>query len=204
MSLSDEWLLQQVSNKAHTATKVLPFMANYGREMRMGGNIRKSRKVEKATEFIERIKKVHEKARAVLKKAQENMKRQADRGRKEMEDWKKGDRVMLSTKDLVFKERPVKKLVDRYVGPYTIEEVVSTNVVKLRLPTSMRIYLVVNVSQIVQYKEQVEGQKKEEGKPMEVEGVEEWEVEKILNKRKIRGVEKYLVCWKGFTVEYDT
>jgi len=28
---------------------------------------------------------------------------------------------------------------------------------------------------------------------VEVEEVEEWEVEKILNKRKIRGVEKYLV-----------
>jgi len=39
---------------------------------------------------------------------------------------------------------------------------------------------------------------------MDVEEVEEWEVEKILNKRKIRGVEKYLVCWKGFIVEYDT
>ena len=39
---------------------------------------------------------------------------------------------------------------------------------------------------------------------MEVEGVEEWEVEKILNKKKIRGVEKYLVRWKGFTVEGDT
>ena len=51
----------------------------------------------------------------------------------------------------------------------------------------------VNVSQIVRYKEQVEGQKKEEGKPMEVEGVEEWEVEKVLNKKKMRGVEKYLV-----------
>jgi len=81
------------------------------------------------------------------------MKRQADRERKETEDWKKGDKVMLSTKDLVFKERPVRKLVDQYVGPYIIEEVVSTNVVKLRLPTLMRIYLVVNVSQIVQYKE---------------------------------------------------
>jgi len=46
----------------------------------------------------------------------------------------------------------------------------------------------------------VERQKKKEVKPIEVEGVEEWEVEKILNKRKIRGVEKYLVCWKGFTV----
>ena len=53
---------------------------------------------------------------------------------------------MLSTKDLVFKERPVWKLVKRYVGPYEIEEVVLTNVVKLQLPSSMRIYLVVNVS----------------------------------------------------------
>ena len=38
---------------------------------------------------------------------------------------------------------------------------------------------------------------------MEVEGVEEWEVEKILNKKKIRGVEKYLVRWKGFIAEGD-
>ena len=59
------------------------------------------------------------------------MKRQADKGRKETENWKKGDRILLSTKDLVFKERPAKKLVDRYVGPYSIEEVVSTNAVKL-------------------------------------------------------------------------
>jgi len=132
------------------------------------------------------------------------MKRQADRGRKETEEWKKGDRVLLSTKDLVFKERPARKLVDRYIGPYTIEEVVSTNAVKLRLPTSMRIHLVVNISRIVRYKEQVEGQKKEEGKPIEIEEVEEWEIEKILNKRKIRGVDKYLVQWKGFTVEHDT
>ena len=38
---------------------------------------------------------------------------------------------MLSTKNLVFKERLVKKLVDQYVGPYIIDEVVSTNAVKL-------------------------------------------------------------------------
>jgi len=80
---------------------------------------------------------------------------------------------MLSTKDLMFKERLVKKLVDHYVGPYTIEKIVSTNAVKLQLPTSIRIHPVVSISQIVRYKEQVEGQKKEEEKPMEVEGVEE-------------------------------
>ena len=68
------------------ATKVLPFMANYKRELRMGGNIRKKEKVEKATEFVKRIKKVHKEAGTVLKKAQEDMKRQADRRRKETED----------------------------------------------------------------------------------------------------------------------
>ena len=50
----------------------------------------------------------------------------------------------------------------------------------------------------------MKGQKKEKEKLMKVEESEEWEVEKILNKRKIRGVEKYLVRWKRFIVESDT
>jgi len=57
----------------------------------------------------------------------------------------------------------------------------------------MRIHLIVNISQIVRYRDQVEKQKKEEMKPVKVEGVEEWEVERILNKQKVRGVVKYLV-----------
>ena len=52
---------------------------------------------------------------------------------------------MLSTKCLVFKERLARKLVDQYVGPYIINEIISTNAVKLQLPTSMRIHLVVNI-----------------------------------------------------------
>ena len=71
----------------------------------MGGDIRKKGKVESATEFAERMKKVHEEAGVALKKTQEEMKRYVDRNRKETEEWKRGDRVMLSTKDLVFKER---------------------------------------------------------------------------------------------------
>jgi len=74
------------------------------------------------------------------------MKRQVDRERKEAEEWKVGDRVMLSTKDLIFKERLARKLVDQYISLYTIDKVVFTNAVKLQLPTLMRIHLVVNVS----------------------------------------------------------
>ena len=60
---------------------------------------------------------------------------------------------MLSIKDLVFKEYLARKLVDHYVDLYIIDKVVSTNAVKLWLFTSMRIHPVVNVSQVVQYKE---------------------------------------------------
>jgi len=101
-----------VNNKVHTATKVSPFIANYSREIRMGSDIRKRGKVEKAVEFVKRMKRIHKEVGVALKKSQEDMKRQADRGRKETEDWKKGDKVLLSTKDLVFKERLAKKLVD--------------------------------------------------------------------------------------------
>ena len=81
-----EWLAAAefaINNKVHTATKVSPFMANYGKELRMGGDIRKKGKVESVTEFVERMKKVQEEAGAALRKIQEEMKRYADRGRRE-------------------------------------------------------------------------------------------------------------------------
>ena len=64
---------------------------------------------------------------------------------------------MLSTKDLVFKERSVKKLTVRYVRTYIyiVEKVVLKNTVKLKLPVSMRIYLVVNISRVVRYRKPI-------------------------------------------------
>jgi len=64
---------------------------------------------------------------------------------------------MLSTKYLVFKEQLTKKLVDQYVGLYIIDKIVLTNVIELWLLTSMRILLIMNVSWVVQCREQVEG-----------------------------------------------
>ena len=69
-----------VNNKIHTTTKMLPFMANYSRELQMEVDIRRKGKVENTTEFAERIRKVQEKAGVALRKAQEEMKKQADRG----------------------------------------------------------------------------------------------------------------------------
>ena len=66
-----EWLVlaEFMNNKVYMATKVLSFMANYSRELRMGSDIRKKGKVEKVTKFVERMRKVQKEARAALKKA---------------------------------------------------------------------------------------------------------------------------------------
>ena len=63
-------------------TKVSLFIANYSREIRIGADIQRKRKIEKAIEFVEKMKKVHEEAEAALKKSQEDMKRQADKERR--------------------------------------------------------------------------------------------------------------------------
>jgi len=62
---------------------------------------------------------------------------------------------MLSIKNLVLKERLVKKLTERYMRSYVVEEVMSKNIVELKLLASMRIHPVVNVSKVVKYRELV-------------------------------------------------
>ena len=66
-------------------TKVFLFIANYRREMRMEVDLKKKEKMEKTMKFVERMRKVQEEVESVLMRAQEEMKRQADRGRKKAE-----------------------------------------------------------------------------------------------------------------------
>jgi len=172
----------------------------------MGFELRKKRKFEEANKFVERMQEIQEKAKAVLGKVQEDMKKYADRYREETEEYRVGDLVLLSMKDLKYQMtgRRIEKLMERFVGPYKIKSIVSTNAIELELPSTVKIHPVVNVSRVRRYTGQVEGQKKEKPQPVIIEREEEWEVEKIMNKRQVQGRDKYLVWWKGCTAEEDT
>ena len=193
-----EWLATAefaFNNKVHTATKMSLFQVNYGREPRMGFDIRKKGKNEKAEEFVKEMKERHEEARAALVKSQEEMKRQADRSRKEVEEYRVGDKVLISTKDFSAElmKRATKKLTEKFIGPYVVKKIVLENTVELELPASLRVHPVVNVRRIVKYREQIEGQKKIPPLPVEVAGEKEYEVEEILDRQERRGKTKYLV-----------
>jgi len=172
----------------------------------MGFEGRKKGKYKGAEKFVTKMKEIQEEVKAALGKAQEEIKKYVDRKRGNVNEYKVGELVMLSTKDLKYQMvgRRTKKLTERFVGPYRIKKIVSSNTVELELPSMIKIHLVVNISRIRRYIGQVEGQRKEQPAPVVIEGEEEWEVERILNKQWIRGKNKYLVWWKGFMAESDT
>ena len=88
------------NNKIHTATKTSPFKVNYGQDPRMGFEGRRKGKYEAAGKFIEKIKKIQKEAKAALGKAQKEMKKFANRRQREEEEYRVGDLVLLSMKDL--------------------------------------------------------------------------------------------------------
>jgi len=140
----------RVQNKIHTAKKILPFKANYGQNPRIGFKGRRKGKYETAEKFVERMKKIQKKAKAALGKAQEEMKKFANRRQREEEEYRVEDLVLLSTKDLKWqmKERRSEKLTEHFVNPYKVKGIVFSNAIELELPKSIRIYPVVNISRI--------------------------------------------------------
>ena len=99
------------NNKVHSATKVSPFYANYGRHPRMGIEPWRAGKSELAKEFAEQMKEIHEEAGAALSKACDDMTCYADQHRGSAPKYKIGDKVWLSTKDIKI-NRPSRKLAE--------------------------------------------------------------------------------------------
>ena len=111
-----------------------------------------------------------------------------------------GDRVWLSTDNLCL-PRASQKLLERWLGPYSITKLVGTNAIELCLPRSMHIHPVINISCVKPYHDHLLGQ------PVSVPGPsivtedheEEYEVEYVVDSRyKGRRLE-YLVHWKGWS-----
>ena len=147
----------------HLSTKTLPFKTNYKQDSRIGFKVKKKGKYKGVEKFVTKIKEIQEEAKAVLGKAQEEMKRYVDRKRTEVDKYKVENLVILNTKDLKYQvaRRRTEKLIERFIGPYKIKKIILPNIVELKLPSTVKIHLVVNVSRIQRYIRQVEGQRKE-------------------------------------------
>ena len=95
----------------------------------------------------------------MLEKAQKEIKKYTDRKRREVDEYKVEDLVMLSIKDIKYQivGRRMEKLTERFVDPYKVKKIVFANMVELELPSTIKIHPVVNISRIYKYIGQVEG-----------------------------------------------
>jgi len=138
------------NNKVHSSTKTLFFKANYGQDTRIGFEVRKKGKYKGTEKFVIKMKEIQEEAKVVLEKTQEKIKKYADKKKTEVNKYKVGDLMILSTKDLKYQmiKRRTEKLTERFVGPYKIKKIVLINAVELKLLATIKIHLVVDVSRI--------------------------------------------------------
>ena len=74
------------NNKVQMSTKVSPSKANNGQDPCMGFKLRKKGRFEEASKFVERIQEIQEEAKTALGRAQENIKKYANRHREEVEE----------------------------------------------------------------------------------------------------------------------
>ena len=126
------------------------------------------------------MKTVHKEAQAALSKLHNDMTRYADFHRGEAPEYKVGDKVWLSTKNLNV-DRLSCKLTKRQLGPYDIIKIISPNAVKLKLPTLFKIHNIINISHIRPYCPPAAGQSTIPPELVIIEGTPKYEVEEIMD-----------------------
>ena len=140
-----------------------------------------------------------ESIRKILEKAKEWMKLNANKHCLAALDYTIGQQVWLATENLQL-TRTSPKLTERWLGPYTIIGLAGPNAIKLKLPRSLQVHPVVNVSRIKPYLGPMEGQTPYEPRLVHVteDRDNEWEVDHIMDScLKIKKLE-YMVHWRGY------
>ena len=161
----------------------------------------------RAKAWVKRIDAGLEEAKRNLKFAQEMQKRQADKYRRKV-NYKVGDQVFITTANM---SSLSSKLRPKYIGPYPIKKVLSDLVVELDLPSSLEIHPRVHVDKIKlcnkshdRYHFPNRQQINRQLAPLGKRKSKEFEVEDIINERKIGNSIQYLVRWKGWPIEDST
>lgn len=160
--------------------------------------------VPSATDLATALQQRTARARELLLNSRNRMKQVADKSRSEVH-FQVGEQVLLNTKNLSFKGRSCRKLLPRWIGPFTISATVGSVAYKLDLPPSVNIHPVFHVSLLRKY--YPSARKPPPPPPEVVDGEEEYVVERILDHRvsKRRGRKKFfLVRWAGYGAEHDS
>jgi hypothetical protein len=198
------------NNAPHQSTSYSPFFLNSGPYPNVSDSFfsRPVSSVPSTNDFLSLIQTSLQSAKQHLAVAQNRQKQYADRHRRELE-FTLGDQVLLSTAHLPLPlSSQVRKLASRWIGPFSILQVISPVAYKLDLPSHLRIHPVFHVSQLKPFLSNPSTfphRLADPPPPLVINDHEEYEVEKILAKRVLsRGRIQYKVLWRGYPLHDAT
>lgn len=209
--LQDDWVDWLSSaefagnSQVSETTRVSPFFALYGFEPRLGFEpIRPGDRpaTRDAALFAEQMQKIHDFCRTEMLAAQARWEEQTNKTRRPARRYRPGEKVWLNARNIQTL-RPTKKLDWKNLGPFVVKQMVGSHACELQLPATMKVHPVFNLNLLRPASEDfLPGQYQPPPPPIEVEGVEQWEVEEIVDsywdrrsKRKPRLY--YTVKWTG-------
>ncbi|XP_019459958.1 PREDICTED: DNA gyrase subunit A, chloroplastic/mitochondrial-like [Lupinus angustifolius] len=193
------WAEFWFNSNYHTSAGMTPFRALYGRDPPLlikAGTI--PSKIEEVNQLFAQRDGILEELKGNLVKAQNLMKQQADKHRRNVE-FQEGDWVFLKLQPYKMRSlalRPYAKLAPRYYGPFQIETRVGTVAYKLVLPAQSQVHPVFHVSLL---KKALKPHQQPQSLPPMLN--EEWELvvtpEDVLDSREDKqGNVEVLVKWK--------
>ena len=189
------------NNAVNVSTGYSPFYLNSGDHPILPSDVfrgDRSASVEAVQEMTDRMKVALEEAQANLSLAQRRARTQANKSRRD-EEFKVGEEVVLSTKNLKVDQHLPSKFKKRWIGPFRIAKVVSPVAYGLDLPPDWKIHPTFHISNLKRFFRSEEFTREEQPPPpVIVEGVEEYEVESILRHKGRASKRRYLVLWKGY------
>jgi hypothetical protein len=200
----DDWLdlLSQAefayNNTTHASTGISPFFANYCFHPKFSPEIPGDSVNPSAKERAMRLGQFQQNLMAEFKLTQKWQKKQADRRHKDHPNFKVGDKVWLLQKNIAT-TRPCAKLDYKRLGPFKIAKLVGLVACQLELPPQFKIHNVFHVFLLEPYHENPILERHQEPLALvEIKGQEEFEVQEVLDSKKIRGKLLYLIFWRGY------
>jgi hypothetical protein len=212
-----------INNAYQQSIKSTPFFVNFGRHPRVPGSLANDLPSPPSATSTSALLASHlhdanillkaaqdravawENAKKHIASAQEAQQKQYNKGRRDI-SFAVGDKVLFSTRNAGLKSTLCRKLLPKWIGPFSIVKVINPVAYKLSFPSHVKWHNVTHVSSLRKY---VPGRNPPPPLPLIIDGEVNYEVEAILShmktgSRKGKPTFKYLIKWEGYGTEHNS